>query len=290
MASRWCPATGIGAPAPDIQQLIARAEQEAYTNPEALNRDAQGALAALQVRPDADLEIRARLLLCEYDSERDLGAAQDQAQRALALLPQSHAPGLRAGVLTCQGESRETAGDNAQALQLFTQAVAAASSSRDDEKLASALYSRGHLLGIQGEYASGLTDLRRAQLLYERLGRQYDALSCRDSIATLYRRMGDNDAAAHLYAEVLRMQRQAGMLREQSVTLHNLARSYEDSHQWDLAQVSFTQARDLAHRLKYPRVEAYAWRGLASVKVAANDAPGALNDLTRARRPAKADA
>jgi diguanylate cyclase (GGDEF)-like protein len=276
------PASGSGAPAPQIQQLLGRAEKEAFTDPEALNRDARLALAALQSEPDVDLEIRTRLLLCEYDSERDLGAAADQAQRVLALLPQSHDPGLRAGALTCQGETRETAGDNAQALLLFTQAVEVASGARNDEKLAAALYSRGFLLGIQGSYAAGLVDLRRAQVLYGQLGRQYDALSCRDSIATLYSRMGDNAEAAHLYAEVLRMQRQAGMVREQAVTLHNLARTYEDSRQWNLAQHTFAEALDLAQGLKYSRVEAYAWRGLAAVKVAHNDAAGALDDLARA--------
>jgi diguanylate cyclase (GGDEF)-like protein len=275
-------ASGVAAAVPQIQQLVTRAEHQGLIDPEALNRDAQAALAALQITPDPDLEIRTRLLLCDYNSERDLGAAEDQARRALALLPQAHDPGLRAGVLICQGETRETAADNAQALQLFTQAVDVATRTHNDEKLAAALYSRGYLLGLQGEYATGLVDLRRAQVLYDRLGRQYDALSCRDSIATLYSRLGDNTEAAHLYADVLRMQRQAGMVREQAVTLHNLARTYEDSRQWDLAQVTFTQALDLAHGLKYSRVEAYAWRGLAAVKVARTDASGALDDLARA--------
>ncbi len=276
------PASGIAAPAPDIQQLVSRAEKAGLTDPETLNRDAHLALAALQSKPDVDLEIRTRLLLCNYDSERNLSAAEDQAQRALVLLPQSHDPGLRAGALTCQGETRETAGDNAQALLLFTQAMQIATAAHNDRKLATALFSRGYLLGIEGSYAAGLVDLRRAQALYGHLGRQYDALSCQDSIATLYRRMGDNAEAEHLYAEVLRMQQQAGMVREQAVTLHNLARSYEDSRQWNLAQHTFAQALDLAQGLKYSRVEAYALRGLAAVKVARNDAAGALADLARA--------
>jgi diguanylate cyclase (GGDEF)-like protein len=275
-------ASGIDAAVPQIQQLVTRAEQAGLTDPEALNRDAQAALAALQSTPDPDLEIRTRLLLCDYNSERDLSAAEDQARRVLALLPQAHDPGLRAGLLTCEGETRETVADNGQALALFTQAVDVATSTHNDEKLAAALYSRGYLLGLQGEYATGLADLRRAQRLYDRLGRQYDALSCRDSIATLYSRLGDNTEAAHLYADVLRMQRQAGMIREQAVTLHNLARTYEDSRQWDLAQATFTQALELGHGLKYSRVEAYALRGLAAVKVARNDAAGALDDLAHA--------
>jgi diguanylate cyclase (GGDEF)-like protein len=276
------PASGIAAAQPDAKQLVARAEHEAFTDPEALKADAQSALDALKSRPDPDLEIRARLLLCDYDSERDLAAATSQAQLAQALLPQAHDPGLQAGVLTCQGETRETAADNAQALQLFAAAVQVATAAHDDAKLAAALYSRGYLLGIQGEYAAGLMDLRRAQALFDRVGRQYDAVSARDSIATLYSRMGDNAEAAHLYSEVLRMEREAGMAREQAVTVHNLARTYEDSRQWGLAQTAFSQALILARSLKYPRVQAYALRGLAAVKVAANDAPGALDYLARA--------
>jgi diguanylate cyclase (GGDEF)-like protein len=276
------PGIGATAAAPDIRQLIERAEQEGFTDPEAQNRDARAALDALQQNPNADQEIRTRLILCEYDSERDLHAADDQAQRVQALLSQAHDAGLRAGVLTCQGDTRETAGDNVEALRLFTLAVGAATTTHDDARLADALYSRGYLLGLQGEYAAGLVDLRRAQLLYDRLGRQYDALSCRDSVATLYSRMGDYAEAARLYSDVLRMQREAGMAREQAVTLHNLARSYEDSRQWDLADASFSQALDLAHKLKYPRVEAYALRGLAAVKVARQDTAGALSQLAQA--------
>lgn len=276
------PTPGSAASVPQIQALVSQAENDSLSNPEALNRDALAALNALKLAPDADLEIRTRLLLCEYDSERDLGAAAEQAREALALLPRAHDPGLGAGVLTCQGETRETAGDNAQALQLFGAAINVATTAHNDEKLAAALYSRGYLLGIQGEYAAGLVDLRRAQQLFDRVGRRYDAVSCRDGIATLYSRMGDNTEAAHLYAEVLRLQRQSGMVREQAVTLHNLARTYERSQQWDLAQSAFGQALELAHGLKYPRAEAYAWRGLAAVKIARNDSAGALADLERA--------
>ncbi len=117
---------------------------------------------------------------------------------------------MRAGALTCQGEARETAGDSALALQLFTQAVEDATGAHNDNTLADALYSRGHLLGIQGAYAAGLVDLRRAQQLYDHLGHQFDALSARGTIATLYNRLGDHAEAAHLYAEALRMTRESG--------------------------------------------------------------------------------
>jgi diguanylate cyclase (GGDEF)-like protein len=280
-ASLRC-ATGVAATMPQLEQLASRAEQEAFTDPEAENRDARSLLEALQRRPDADLEIRARLILCDYDSERDTRGAEAQAERAQALLPRAKDSGLRAGVQTCQGETRETGGDNVEALRLFTLAVATASSAHDDNRLASALFSRGYLLGIQGEYAAGLIDLRRSQALYERLGRAYEALAGRDAIATLHLRIGDDAEAAHLYTDVLRVQRQLDMVRDQAVTTYNLARSYEDSRQWDLAREQFSAALALAESLKYPRMEAYDLRGLAAVMVARGDADGALRDLSRA--------
>jgi diguanylate cyclase (GGDEF)-like protein len=273
---------GTAAAMPEIRQLVDRAQREGFTDPEAQNRDARAALIALQRSPDTDLEIRARLLLCDYESERDLHAAEEQAQKATALLPRASDAGLRAGVLNCQGETRETAGDNVQALQLFSEAVAAATVARDDSSLADALYERGYLLGIQGEYAAGLVDLRRAQVLYDHLGRPSDALSCRDGIATLYRRIGDNTEAANLYTASLRVEQEAGMVREQAVTLQNLGRSYEDSRQWDLAAGAYGQALELGQQLRYPRIQGYALRGLAAVKVARNDAAGALAQLQQA--------
>ncbi len=251
-------------------------------DPEAQNRDAHAALAVLQLHPDADLEIRVRGSLCEYQAERDLAAAQDQARLALALLPRARDPGLYAAILTCQGNIRATAGDSGGALQILTLAVSEATAVHADGRLAAALFSRGHLLGVKGEYASALSDLQHAQALFERLGRAYDAVACRGAVATLYRRMGDTEQAAHLYREALRLQQQTGMMREQSVTLQDLGRTYEESGQWALAHAAFSQTLNLARALKYARIEAYALRGLAAVKIAHSDATGALDDLARA--------
>src|ERR1700722_13215988 len=82
-------------------------------NPDQSKQDAEQALEKIRQHPDTDLEIRARLLLCDYYSERDGSKAQQQIDAANALLSQAHRKGLRAGGLTCQGETFEPAGDNA---------------------------------------------------------------------------------------------------------------------------------------------------------------------------------
>jgi len=165
------------------QALIDRGALDMRADPEASRRDAEGALRALQQRPDADLEIRARLLLCDYYSERDAAAAQEQIAQASALLPRARRAGLRAGVLSCQGAVRETAGDYRQARALYEQALEVATATRDDEMLAEALFLRGYVLGLQGEYAAGLADLRHARTLFESIKMPRHAVTVLNAIA-----------------------------------------------------------------------------------------------------------
>src|ERR1700738_5451029 len=101
-------------------------------NPEESKQDAERALDMIRRHPDADLEIRARLLLSHYYSERDAAAARQQIDAANVLLPQARRQALRAGVLTCQGETLESAGDNAHAMTEFDEAVTVATGAHDE--------------------------------------------------------------------------------------------------------------------------------------------------------------
>lgn len=262
--------------------LIERGSIAMRSDPDASRRDADAALALLRTRPDADLEIRARLLLCDYQSERDQAAMEKQVAAIEALLPRAHRPGLRAGLLTCQGEMRETLGDNSQALAFFEQAVRVASDARDDEMIANALYSRGYVLGLQGEYALGLADLRRAQGIYETLDMSAHALTAMNGIAILYNRMGDYAQARDIYTSALALQREAKMLREQAVTLHNLGRAHEYLGEWSDARRSFTESLAINREIHYGRGEAYALRGLAAVENGLGNWRGALDLLGQA--------
>jgi hypothetical protein len=81
LASAWMLlAIGIAAHAADeqhpAQALIDKAWAGARTDPDASSRDAYAALEILSRQPDVDLEIRARLLLCDHLSERDQKAAE----------------------------------------------------------------------------------------------------------------------------------------------------------------------------------------------------------------------
>ena len=251
-------------------------------DPDASKRDAELALAMIRLRPDADLEIRARLLLCDYYSERDGGAAQQQIGAATALLAQAQRKGLRAGVLTCQGETLETAGNNTGAETAFDAAVAVAAEANDEQMLAEALFSRGYLRALQGKYAAGMSDVRRSQQLYDRINMPQYALTVMNTIATIYNRMGDHEQAAQIYESARKQQHDAGLRRDEAVTLYNLGKARQKMGEWDAARASFSGCLALSRELNYTRGEAYALLGLASVDNATADPKGALDKLQRA--------
>src|SRR5580704_15234635 len=67
------PRSGVVAPT-GIHPALAYVERgvlEMRSDPDASKRDADEALRLLQQQPDADLEIRAHLILCDYQAERD---------------------------------------------------------------------------------------------------------------------------------------------------------------------------------------------------------------------------
>jgi diguanylate cyclase (GGDEF)-like protein len=264
------------------EALIDQSTLAMRTDPDLSKREADQALEVLKKNPDPDLEIRARLLICDYQAERDTAAAQREIAAATALLPQAKRQGLRAGILSCEGESLENSGDNARAMAQYTEAVSVATREQDDEMLALSLFSRGYLLGVMGDYATGLIELRRADALFEKLKKPLHALTTLNSIATLYNRMGDYIQARHIYTRALAAQREAGLQREQVVTLHNLGRANENLHDWEASRTAFEESLEISRKINYLRGEAYALRGLAAISNALGDPTGALETLKSA--------
>jgi diguanylate cyclase (GGDEF)-like protein len=251
-------------------------------NPDQSKQDAEQALDRIRQHPDTDLEIRARLLLCDYYSERDGSKAQQQIDAANALLSQAHRKGLRAGVLTCQGETFESAGDNAHAGTDFDEAVAVATAANDEEMLAEALFSRGYLRALQGEYAAGMGDVRRSQELFDRIHMPQHSLTVLNTIATIYNKMGDYEQAAQIYERARSQQHDAGLRRDEAVTLYNLGRARRKLAQWDAARAGFSGCLALSREINYTRGQAYGLLGLASVQNANADPAGALRLLAQA--------
>jgi diguanylate cyclase (GGDEF)-like protein len=265
-----------------IPGLIGQAAVSARVDPEVSKHQAESALELLRAEPNPDLEIRAHLLLCDYYSERDRAAAEEQIAAATALLAQATRQGLRAGVLNCKGETLETVGENNRARELYDQAAVVATQTHDDQMLAEVLFSSGYLRGLRGEYAAGLIELRHAQKLFEQQQMPQHALAALDSIAIIYNRMGDYSEAAHLYERTLEAQHKAGLKREEAVTLYNLGRAHENLQAWDAARGAFAASLDLSKQLDYVRGQAYALRGLATVANAQGNPGAAVTLLDRA--------
>jgi diguanylate cyclase (GGDEF)-like protein len=274
------PAQAVESPA----ALVERSRSAMRVDPEASRRLAEEALARLVQQPDADAQIRAHLQLCDYYSERSREQAQQQIERARELLPQARRAALRAGLLLCEGELHQYAVDNVQAMALFQQAVSVAESQRDDELLAEALYQRGYLRGLLGELASGLADLRQSIAINERLKLPQQVQTATNSVAILYNRMGDYGHAREYFEASLRSQQAQGLTREIVVTQHNLGRVLENLKEWDAAQRAFETVLALSREIGYRRGEAYALRGLASVRNARDAPADALALLEHAAR------
>jgi tetratricopeptide (TPR) repeat protein len=288
LAATAAAAPDRGAAAHPAAALVQDAIRASRSKPDDAVRLADDALAQLATQPDADLEVRARLALCDHYAERDLDRARDMLGRATAQLPLVRRSGLRAGVHACEGEIQEAAGDNAKAMSAFALAVSAAEAAGDEEMLANALYLRGWLRGVQGDYALGLLDLRRSATLYEKGDFPEHSRTAINGIATIYNRMGDYAQAQQYFEQAAKAQLAAGMQREAMVTLYNLGRTREHLGQWDSAQAAYLQAMGLARSIGYARGEAYVHRGLASVNNARGQYGQALERLADAEKLAAA--
>jgi diguanylate cyclase (GGDEF)-like protein len=282
----WSLATLLCLPAGAAEEesapvLIERSTVAMRANPDESKEEAERALAIVSRHPDVDLEIRARLLLCDYYSERDVIAAQQQIDAVDALLPQARRKSLSAGALTCRGEIRQTSGDIAQAKTEFDDAVAVATTAKDEQMLAEALFKRGYVRALQGEYAAGMSDVRRSQELFERIHMPQHALMVFNTIATIYNRMGDYTQAAQIYEHARSRQHDAGLRRDEAVTLYNLGRTRQKLGEWDAARLGFSGCVALSHEINFIRGEAYGLLGLASVDNANGDPNGALRLLAQ---------
>ncbi len=266
----------------DARSLIEQSQAQVKVDPDRSRALAEQALQLLAARPDADLQLRAHLLLCDYQSERDLAVAKQHVAQARALVPLLQRRGLEGGLFGCEGELHESAGDNARALAFYEQEVQLAEQLKDDEVLADGLYKRGHVRGVRGEFANGLIDLKRARALYERMQMPLYTLTVENTIAILYNRMGDHAQARHYYESALKAQAEAGQLREQAVTQYNLGRSLENLRDWDAAERAFGNVLKLSRDLGYTRGLAYALRGLASVENARGNPRNAITLLNQA--------
>ncbi len=151
-------------------RLIEQAVKAMRIDPDSSRRNAQQALDLLKQEPNADLEIRARLILLRLPVGARQGGSRARDLPGDGTHAARQAPGpARPALLTCEGDVNETRRrQRPREVALRAGGRHRRRALSDDEMLAGALFSRGYLMGVQGEYATGLADLRRAQALFEK--------------------------------------------------------------------------------------------------------------------------
>ena len=232
------------------QALIEKAAAAVRTDPEAARRDAEAALAMLVRQPDVDLEVRARTVAVRspFRARPACGRSAKIAQ-ARALLPRNDAwPGSwRAD---CEGTDPGNSRRQCPGARAATSRQCASRPKPPTPKCSPRRCSRAATCsGLQGQYAAGLADLKRgADRSTTRSTLPTHALTALNGIAILYNRMGDYAQARDMYDRALKAQRDAGMHREQGVTLHNLGRAHENLLEWDAAQAAFQESYDISRR------------------------------------------
>lgn len=257
-----CPALAQPATA---QNLVARAEALVRMDPGESRKTAEQALVLLARAPDRELELRARYVLCDYLSEQSPTGARAQIALSQALIPKSPRLGWRAAFRLCAAQADESEGHSALARRGYTEAIHLAEGAQDLEFLANALYLRGHLSGLAGDYLNGLIDLRRAHSLYTRQNKAENLRTVVNGIASLYNRMGDFQQAKLYYQQSIARTQPEGKTRDLGVALHNLGRVHENLGEWRQAQRCFERAQSLYREIHFTLGLAFAHRGLASV-------------------------
>jgi len=94
--------------------------------------------------------------------------------------------------------------------------------------------------------------------------------------------LGDFEQAARMYEQVQVQQHDAGLRRDEAVSLYNIGKARQKLGESEAARAGFSACLALSQELKYARGEAYALLGLASVGNATGDPSGALGTLARA--------
>jgi tetratricopeptide (TPR) repeat protein len=185
--------------------------------------------------------------------------------------------------LHCEGYAREQLGDTGAALARYTDAVAVAQLSGDDEVMARALVSRGEMRHFNGEYGDAISDLTRAYELYEERGDASGTSYALNAIANLYAdaNVGEYDKAIDYYAQTLDRHRKAGKRGEMATALFNIGSTQERKGDFAAALAQYRQALEIDAALGNGEGKAEEERVIGGVLVKLGRAGEALPHIDR---------
>lgn len=157
---------------------------------------------ARQLPADSPLRWRLRRLQCWYQDTADLAAALSYASQQRQAAEQAGELDAAIDFRLCHGQFLSDQGDTQAALAEFSEALLEAEALGNRRLETDARSLRGDHLVTIGRLGEGLVELQRAYDLYRQLGLDIWADYTLESLASLYRRMGEFDQAMEYYQQL----------------------------------------------------------------------------------------
>lgn len=159
---------------------------------------------------------------------RELDAAREQCERALALARQAGGPREVGKALDCLGEVAYVRQDHKEALEFYREAGALFSTSGDDMGNARAQLNQGHVYSDLGKLDEAQTCFGRAEALWARIGDKRQQAIVQVAQARLDGRRGNYQRALNQFQQALTSLEPIGDAVWEGSSLTGVARLYEE--------------------------------------------------------------
>lgn len=151
--------------------------------------------------------IKAKCWVHDFTQTEDVNKAIDFARHWLAQEKIEKFPVTKVDLILCESWFQEHKGLHENAKKGYEKALQLALSI-ENERLAADAYSLlGELLSFQGNFTAALTNLIKAQELYQSLNTPYWQLYNLTAIAVSYRRFGDPERAIYYFKKIIKIYR-----------------------------------------------------------------------------------
>jgi tetratricopeptide (TPR) repeat protein/TolB-like protein len=175
-------------------------------------------------------------------------AVKDHLVRALALHGRLHNEQGQGEVLNAMGVAYHQLGDNAQAIEKYSQAAGIRRRLGDERGIATSLKNRARVHLATGRFAAAEPDLAEARRISERIGDKAGVAEALNDFGVLHEGRGDYPRARRAYQEALKLRRDLGDERQLAQSYDNVGYISFLEGEYDAALVYWRQALDLRRK------------------------------------------
>jgi tetratricopeptide (TPR) repeat protein len=172
-------------------------------------------------------------------------AVKDHLVRALALHGRLHNEQGQGEVLNAMGVAYHQLGDNAQAIEKYSQAAEIRRRLKDERGIATSLKNRARVHLAMGRFAEAEPDLAEARRISERIGDKAGVADAHDDFGVLYEGRGEYARARRAYQDALKLRRDLGDERQLAQSYDNVGYISFLEGEYDGALVYWRQALEL---------------------------------------------